>query len=391
MTTVYMVRHAEAEGNLYRRVHGWYNSLITDNGYRQIAALRGRFADIHIDAVYSSDLFRNNDHRQSGSHLSHGLELHTDPGLREISLGAWEDKPWGELERCDAMNLIRFNHSSPDFRVEGGETFAQVQARLKGVGAPPGGGPPGPDDRPVLPRHRHPLPPGGTSCGGWDLGEMDGLGHSDNTAVTCLEVEGERTRTVFENDNSHLPDEISTLARQRWWKERDGTSGDANLWFRPLNLKKEGTVYRTARHEARAGCNGSAVPSRRGRVPEGRPALLKRAPERAVMCAMQRDETAGLLQMDLDRGAAEGVGYIPFLYMDPAHRRQGLGVQLLGQAVSTYRPLGRDRLRLCCAPDNGIAQRFCQKWLLVKMGEEPGARGPLDVLEKYIGFEAKES
>ena len=58
MTTVYMVRHAEAEGNLYRRVHGWYNSLITDNGYRQIAALRGRFADIHIDAVYSSDLFR---------------------------------------------------------------------------------------------------------------------------------------------------------------------------------------------------------------------------------------------------------------------------------------------------------------------------------------------
>ena len=64
-------------------------------------------------------------------------------------------------------------------------------------------------------------------------GEMDGLGHSDNTAVTCLEVEGERTRTVFENDNSHLPDEISTLARQRWWKERDGTSGDANLCSGP--------------------------------------------------------------------------------------------------------------------------------------------------------------
>ena len=58
MTTLYLIRHAEAEGNLYRRIHGQYNSLITDNGYRQIQALQKRFADVPIDAVYSSDLFR---------------------------------------------------------------------------------------------------------------------------------------------------------------------------------------------------------------------------------------------------------------------------------------------------------------------------------------------
>lgn len=56
MTTVYLIRHAEAEGNLYRRAQGHYNSTITDRGYRQIAALAKRFADIPIDAVYSSDL-----------------------------------------------------------------------------------------------------------------------------------------------------------------------------------------------------------------------------------------------------------------------------------------------------------------------------------------------
>ena len=38
MTTIYLIRHAEAEGNLYRRAHGWYNSTITDRGYHQIAA-----------------------------------------------------------------------------------------------------------------------------------------------------------------------------------------------------------------------------------------------------------------------------------------------------------------------------------------------------------------
>ena len=322
-------------------------------------------------------------------YLSHGLELHTDPGLREISLGAWEDKPWGELERCDAMNLIRFNHSSPDFRVEGGETFAQVQARLKGAVLRLAAAHPG--QTIALFSHGTAIRCLQAALRGLGPGEMDGLGHSDNTAVTCLEVEGDTARTVFENDNSHLPDEISTLARQRWWKERDGTSGDANLWFRPLNLKKEGTVYRSARHEAWQDVNGPAVPFDGDAFQRDALRCWKRAPERAVMCAMQREETAGLLLMDLDRGADDGVGYIPFLYMSPAHRRQGLGVQLLGQAVSTYRPLGRDRLRLCCAPDNGIAQRFYQKYGFVKVGEEPGARGPLDVLEKYIGFEAKES
>ena len=32
MTTIYLIRHAEAEGNRYRRAHGWYNSTITDRG-----------------------------------------------------------------------------------------------------------------------------------------------------------------------------------------------------------------------------------------------------------------------------------------------------------------------------------------------------------------------
>ena len=51
MTRLYLIRHAEAEGNLYRLAHGHYDSLITERGYRQIAALRKRFADVPIEAV----------------------------------------------------------------------------------------------------------------------------------------------------------------------------------------------------------------------------------------------------------------------------------------------------------------------------------------------------
>lgn len=39
MTTIYLIRHAEAEGNLYRIAQGQANSIITDRGERQIRAL----------------------------------------------------------------------------------------------------------------------------------------------------------------------------------------------------------------------------------------------------------------------------------------------------------------------------------------------------------------
>lgn len=59
MTRLYLIRHAEAEGNLYRVAHGHCNGLITNyRGYQQIDALRERFRKVDIDAVYSSDLYR---------------------------------------------------------------------------------------------------------------------------------------------------------------------------------------------------------------------------------------------------------------------------------------------------------------------------------------------
>ena len=383
MTTVYMVRHAEAEGNLYRRVHGWYNSLITDNGYRQIAALRGRFADIHIDAVYSSDLFRTMTTAKA-VYLSHGLELHTDPGLREISLGAWEDKPWGELERCDAMNLIRFNHSSPDFRVEGGETFAQVQARLKGTVLRLAAAHPG--QTIALFSHGTAIRCLQAALRGLGPGEMDGLGHSDNTAVSCLKWDGAAFQLAFEGDNSHLDPAISTLARQSWWRRDGKRAEDVNLWFRPLDLERESQTYYEARREAWITVHGEDTPFDGESFLQDARLHCGRTPW-GVTCAMAGDRMAGLIQLDPERYAKDGAGYIPFCYIVPQLRAQGLGVQLIGQAVSFYRPLGRQYLRLRCASYNTPAQHFYQRYGFYKIGEEQGSRVPLDILEKYIGYD----
>ena len=58
MTNIYLVRHAEAEGNLFRRAQGQFDGMITSLGYRQVECLRQRFLSIEVEAVYVSDLRR---------------------------------------------------------------------------------------------------------------------------------------------------------------------------------------------------------------------------------------------------------------------------------------------------------------------------------------------
>ncbi len=43
MTKIYLIRHAEAEGNLYRRIQGHWDGSITALGLQQIDALAQRF------------------------------------------------------------------------------------------------------------------------------------------------------------------------------------------------------------------------------------------------------------------------------------------------------------------------------------------------------------
>jgi len=382
MTRIYIVRHAEAEGNLYRRIHGWYNSLITDNGYRQIAALARRFETVPIDAVYSSDLFRTMT-TASAVYQPKGLELHTLPELREVHMGVWEDHPWGEIAHTDGERLRLFNTSDSRWQVEGGETFAQAGKRMKDAVMELAAAHPG--QTVALFSHGTAIRSLQCALKGLDQEGCRAQGHSDNTGVSCIDVEDGKVSIVFENDNSHLPEELSTLARQKWWKSGKSSLADANMWYRSLDMAGERSMYAQARQEAWLALHGAAVPFDGEGFLRQAEARWRRDP-RAVRCAMLGDEPAGLLELDLEQGEEEAAGYIPFLYLFPAHRGRGLAVQLIGEAVSIFRPMGRKYLRLRCARSNTAAQRFYARYGFTVAGAEPGAEGPLDLLEKYIGY-----
>ncbi len=380
MTRLYIIRHAEAEGNLYRRIQGWYDSLITDRGYRQIAALEHRFEGIAIDAVYSSDLFRTRTTAEA-VYKPKGLPLITRQDLREIHLGIWEDRTWGEVAHTDLERMRGFNASSSAWSVEGGETFCQLGERMAKAVLELAAD--HPDGTVAVFSHGMAIRALQGTLLALPTEEWTTLGHGDNTCVTCVEVENGNASILWRNDNSHLPAEISTLAKQSWWKAGSGAREDTNLRYEPLNMETSSKIYYEARKEAWLSIHGT-IDNFDG---DGfvREAMEQwRVNPRAVTCAYLRDELVGILQMDTARYADEGIGYIPFYYMNPQHRKNGLGVQLLGEAISLYRPLGRNRLRLRCAPDNYVAQRFYTRYGFQKVGQAQGTRVPLDLLEKPI-------
>ena len=129
MTRIFLIRHAQAEGNLYRRIQGRYDGRITKLGRLQIELLRARLLPEKIDAVYSSDLRRAMETAAAAAE-PRGLEIRKMPGLREIALGAWEDRCWGELEDDDPEQIYLYNASPDRWSIPGGEPYYRVQARF---------------------------------------------------------------------------------------------------------------------------------------------------------------------------------------------------------------------------------------------------------------------
>lgn len=382
MTTIYLVRHAEAEGNLYRRIHGWYDALITDNGFRQIEALEERFRNIHIDAVWSSDLYRTMTTARA-VYLPRNLELHTDPGLRELGMGEWEDKTWGEVRHFQPEELDRFNNTDPDWKVEQSESFDHLGERVEATVRRLARQHPGQTIalfshgmaiRQLLGRLRG-VPPE----------EWRSMPHGDNTSVSCLTWDGEQLAIAMEQDNSHLPEDISTLARQAWWRNA-GKAEDINLWYRPIDWEGERELYLEARRDTWVTVHGPDIPFDGAGLLRDAEAHLARTPW-GVTLAFAGDKLAGILQLDPERYKEDGAGYIPFFCVMPEQRGRSLGIQLIGQAVSFYRPMGRDKLRLRRAPYNEHARRFCQTHGFVKTGGGSNSRAPLEILEKYIGYQ----
>jgi alpha-ribazole phosphatase len=122
-----LVRHGVADGQEGRAV-GQLDLPLSERGRAAIGALLASDPG-RPDRLVSSDLVRARGSAQIlAAHW--GVEIVTEPRLRELGFGEWEGRTWQELERSDATRLERWMRDWTTERPPGGESFSDVVARV---------------------------------------------------------------------------------------------------------------------------------------------------------------------------------------------------------------------------------------------------------------------
>ena len=360
MTELYLIRHAEAEGNLYRIAQGQANSNLTDRGWRQVRALERRFADIPIDAVYASDLYRTCA-TASAVYKPKGLPLHRSRQLREIHMGVWEHKTWGEIYR-DWPEQVGYFGRRPDlWHLEGAEdprtARDRVLTEIRRIAAENRG------KTVAIFTHGYVLRLVLSCLQGESLEQMGKTHTGDNTAVSLLREEDGRLRVMFRDDNSHLltPE---FLAGEK--PDRRANGLEPGLWCAPPRLPEQKNQLR----EWLSG-EGQLIPERR----------TETGPDRETLVGYLQEEPVGLLEVEPDSG------WISQLYIRPDFRGRGFGGQLIGQAIQKTRSAGKGCLA-AAAPKEVRAASFFRDYGFRPAGADRVEKD-IAFLPEFLGEEAE--
>ena len=319
MTKILLIRHAEAEGNIYRRAHGHYNGLITERGFKQIERLRARFEKSQIDAVYSSDLSRACETAKAISEPRE-LEIVRTEMLREVSLGEWEDRAWGDIEHELPDMMDKFSNDPEQWSIDGSESYENVKARMFNFITETAKR--HADETIALFSHGFAIRSLMCLIEGIPSHETDKIPYYDNTAVTHLIFDNGNLKAELRGCAEHLDKAHSTLAQQTWWRAEQRRSAE-NLRFMPLNEVCSADLLRI--FQAKAG---------------------ERAHVDMQYAAFLTDEPIGILGIDTHKDNKHGIGWISYIHVVPTHRNKNYATQLVGLAVSDFRKLKREKLRM---------------------------------------------
>lgn len=370
MTEIYLIRHTQAEGNIFRVMQGHWDGDVTPLGLLEIEALGKRFRDVHLDAVYSSDLYR--------AYLTalavakgNGLDVIKEKRLRELNMGPWERSFFGNLMWECPEKLEAFLTSPWNWNVSGAETLQDVAERAVEAVDEFAGKHDG--ESIAIVTHGVTIRCLLTRLLGLPT-EGSGIAPIvKNTAVSRLVFENGQYSADYLNDISHLGDMPVPD-----WVQRDG------LRHEEFDPSSDPAFYKYcyrdawefSHHGDKKGFSAEAYYASAVKHFGSAPGSLLRF--------YRNEKPAGIIELDVEHGKNAGYGWISLLYLLPEFRFQGYGVQALGRAIMEYHRLGRHAVRLHVAAENSSAIRFYEKNGFQVLSSEPGANGPLLLMERSL-------
>ena len=292
-----------------------------------------------------------------------------------MCFGAWEMRPWGEVN-LESPELKRaFLHDPDRWSVPGSEAHAAVQKRMLAAMTDIARAN---DGKTVA-----------VACHGMAirafLARILGVPSErifedvplvNNTSVTLLRFENDTFSVIYVNDTTHLPAPPYTPFRE------NGKAGGPrcyDLRYRPFDPDAGQERYIACYRDAWRGAHGTTEGFNASACWLSAQLHSAEAPG-CITEALVENEFAGILTLDERRGRERGIGWIAFLYVVPELRGHHCGIQLVGTAAMRFRQLGRRAMRLTVAPENP-ALGFYEKAGFVRVGTEAGALGDLLVME----------
>ncbi len=128
-TRVTLVRHGETEWNVAMRLQGMKDSALTKNGLQQVQLVAKALSKLNFDMLISSDLGRAirtaeiiNKH--------HGLEIKTDPSLRERNFGIMEGLTREQIQKKYRDVFDGYMERKDTYQIPQGESLVDFYKRV---------------------------------------------------------------------------------------------------------------------------------------------------------------------------------------------------------------------------------------------------------------------
>lgn len=197
---VYITRHGTTEWNIQRRLQGWKDSNLTEEGVMRAVNLGKRLKDIEFDIMFSSPLNR----ALETTKLIRGnknTKIVTHDGLKELGLGIWEGMVLDSIEKEYPKEYHLYRNNPMEYIPIQGETyldlFNRVEDFLNEIKAMD-------VENILVVSHGVTIKAMLKIIKNLSLDEFSELPVYTGTALNIVEVHGDNFKLISENDISHI-------------------------------------------------------------------------------------------------------------------------------------------------------------------------------------------